>query len=87
VRVRNVQARAAFGFADPADTGMVYGSLSPLLAMAEARGLAGHCEPVFEDATLRGVLRGTIEVRPLSVVSTVLAFIVSPPVLRAAVAA
>jgi hypothetical protein len=87
VTIRNVQVQASFGFDDPADTGMVYGSLSPLLMIAQAQGLPVRCEPTFEDASLRGVLRGTVEVRPLSVANTVLAFIVSPPVLRAAVAA
>jgi hypothetical protein len=87
VKIRHVHVQASFGFDDPADTGMDYGSLSPLLTMAQAQGLPVRCEPTFEDASLRGVLRGTIEVRPLSVVNTVLAFIVSPPVLRAALAA
>ena len=87
IRVRELQARAAFGFDDPADTGMVYGCLSPFLVMADARGLRVECRPMFLEFGLRGVLRATVAVRPLAVIGTLVGFVLSRPALRAMVSA
>jgi len=87
IRVRELQARAAFGFDDPADTGMVYGCLSPFLVMAGARGLRVECRPMFLESGLRGVLRATVDVRPLAVIGTLVGFVLSRPALRAMVSA
>ena len=78
---------AAFGFEDPADTGLVYGWLTPLLVAANVRGFDVRCRPVFEGAGFTGSLHATIRVRPLSVVAAVLLFLCSRPVRRAAVMA
>ena len=51
----------------PADTGVVYGLLSPLLMIATSRGLNFECRPMFEDSGLRGAVSATVHVRPLSV--------------------
>jgi hypothetical protein len=76
-----------FGFENPADTGIVFGCLSPLLVMADVRGLDVHCRPMFLEPGVRGVFQATIRVRPLAVIGTVVAFLLSPPAFRAAVAA
>lgn len=73
---------ATFGFENPADTGFVYGCLSPVLVLAGARGLDIRCAPTFLDFGVRGSLGATIHVRPLSIVGTMTAFLVSPPVVR-----
>ena len=86
-KLEEFQVRTAFGFDSPADTGMVYGLLSPMLMMATARGLNLECRPMFGEAGLRGAIRATVQVRPLSVVGAVAAFVSSPSVIRAAVAA
>jgi hypothetical protein len=87
IRVRELWVRAAFGFDDPADTGIVYGCLSPLLSMAEARGVDVECRPMFVESGLRGAVRATVQVRPLTVMSSLGAFLLSPPVLRGMVSA
>jgi hypothetical protein len=74
---------AAFGFEDPADTGFVYGCLSPVFVLAATRGLDIRCMPMFLEPGVRGVVGATIRTRPLSVLSTIIAFFVSPPVIRA----
>jgi hypothetical protein len=81
------RVRTAFGFDNPADTGIVYGFLSPLLMIATARGLNVECRPMFEDSGIRGAVSATVHVRPLSVVGALGAFVFSPSVLRAAWAA
>ena len=76
-----------FGFENPADTGFVYGCLSPVLVMAEVRGLDVQCRPMFLEPGVRGVFQATIRVRPLRVVMGTIVALLSPPVFRAAVAA
>jgi hypothetical protein len=86
-KLEEFRVRTAFGFDNPADTGVVYGLLSPLLMLATARGLNLECRPMFEDSGLRGALSATVHVRPLSVAGSLGAFLCSPSVIRAAGAA
>jgi hypothetical protein len=83
VRFEDVLLRVSFGFDDPADTGIVYGFLSPWLIMATMRGWNVGCWPTFLEAGVTGKLQGTVRVRPLAVLGTIIAFLLSPPVLRA----
>jgi len=87
VKLERLQLDAMFGFENPAETGFVYGCLSPVLVMADLQGLNVRCRPMFLESGLRGALRATIRVRPLVVVGPMVAFLVSPPVVRAARAA
>ena len=84
VRLDEFHVRTAFGCDDPADTGVVYGVLSPLLVMARLRGMNVDCRPMFLESGLQGTLSGTIHVRPLLVVGALVMFLVSPPVIKAA---
>ena len=84
VQVERLQLDTLFGFENPADTGFVYGCLSPVLVIADVRGLNIRCRPMFLESGLRGAFRATIRVRPLLVVGPVVAFLVSPPVFHAA---
>ena len=84
VRLERLQLDTMFGFENPADTGFVYGCLSPVLVMADLRGLGIRCRPMFLESGVRGAFRATIRVRPLLVVGPIVAFLVSPPVFRAA---
>ena len=72
-----------FGLDDPADTGIVYGFLTPLLAMARTRGLDVDCRPMFLDRGWNATVKATLRVRPVSVLAACVAFLVSPPVIRA----
>jgi hypothetical protein len=87
VTIDEFHLRTAFGFDNPADTGILYGCLSPLLVMAGQRGLDIQCEPVFVAPGLQGALRASVRVRPLRVLGVLVAFVLSPPVLRALAAA
>ncbi len=87
VRLERFQLDTMFGLENPADTGVVYGCLSPVLVMAEVRGLNIRCRPMFLESGVRGAFRATIRIRPLLVVGPIVAFLVSPPVFRAARAA
>ena len=86
-KLEEFRVRTAFGFDNPADTGVVYGLLSPLLMIATSRGLNFECRPMFEDSGLRGAVSATVHVRPLSVAGALAAFVFSPSVIRAAGAA
>ena len=83
-KLEEFRLSTAFGFDNPADTGIVYGLLSPLLMFATARGLNLECRPMFEESGLRGAASGTVQVRPLSVVGALATFVLSPSVIRAA---
>lgn len=87
VSIDRFRLYAAFGFDDPADTGIVYGWLAPLLVTAGVHGLDIRCQPMFQEAGVTGNLTATMRIRPLSLVTTVLLFIVSRPARRAAVRA
>ena len=84
VTLERLQLDTMFGFENPADTGFVYGCLSPVLVLAAVRGLNFRCRPMFLESGVRGAFRATIRVRPLFVVGPIVAFLVSPPVFRAA---
>ena len=83
VEVERLRVHAAFGFEDPADTGFVYGCVWPVLAFAGARGLDIQCMPMFLERGVKGVIGATIRTRPLSVLGTIMGFVLSPPVVRA----
>ncbi len=83
VTLEEFRLQTAFGFDNPADTGIVYGVLSPLIVLAEQRGWDIECRPMFLESGLRGVLRATIHIRPLAVAGTLFAFLLSRPVRRA----
>jgi hypothetical protein len=84
VKLQEFHLHTAFGFDDPADTGVVFGLLSPALVMARLRGLDVDCRPMFLQSGLRGVFSVTVRVRPLLVAGALVPFLVSPPVFRAA---
>jgi hypothetical protein len=87
VTLERLQLDTMFGFENPADTGFVYGCLSPVLVMADLRGLNIRCRPMFLESGVRGALRATIRVRPLLLVGPMVAFLASPSVFRAVRAA
>ena len=83
VTFEEVRLRTTFGLEDPADTGIVYGFLTPLLVVAKTRGLNVDCRPMFLDSGWNGTVSATIHVRPVSVLAALVVFLVSPPVIRA----
>jgi hypothetical protein len=87
IRFQAFDLHTVFGLDNPADTGMAYGFLVPVLVMAQTRGLNIECRPMFLETGLRGTCHVALRVRPLSVVGGVVAFLASPPVMRAVRAA
>jgi hypothetical protein len=83
VTVEAFHLQAEFGLDDPADTGRVYGALAPILVAAAAGGMDVRCDPNFTSAVLQGAAGGSLRVRPLSVMGTVAAFVLSRPFVRA----
>jgi hypothetical protein len=82
VTIRDAYAYGAVGLDDPADTGELYGVLSPLLVAASVAGVDVRCRPDFEQPGLRGACGGRLRVRPASVLWSSLRFLCSAPVLR-----
>lgn len=72
-----------FGLDDPADTGRLYGTFTPLLVAAAASGFDVRFRPDFQQALLRGSCGGQIRARPISLLGVVVGFLLSPPLLRA----
>lgn len=84
VHCEELSLHGVFGFEDPADTGLLYGALVPMLAVTGGRGLDVSCRPDFTESRVEGACTVTLTVRPLDVVGACVAFGCSPPVLRAA---
>jgi hypothetical protein len=77
-RIRELSLRGRIGTGDPADTGMLLGLLNPLLLNARHATL----EADFEEAVFKGACSGEIRFVPIRAVGSVLAFLVSPVLLR-----
>lgn len=65
IRVRSLSLDAEFGLSDPADTGYVFGMLTPLIYGRPPRA-AVSVRPVFEGSFLRAVLDARISVTPIA---------------------
>lgn len=84
VTIKDAYAYGALGLEDPADTGELYGVLSPLLVTASVAGVDVRCRPDFEQPGLRGSCGGRLRVRPVAVLWSCFRFLCSAPVLRSA---
>ena len=84
IRCEKLTVWVEYGFDDPADTAQVYGALVPALLATRAAGWTIQCEPRFRECCLRGAGSVHLRVTPLAVLATLVGFLFSPPVLRAA---
>jgi hypothetical protein len=87
VRWEDVHLRAEFGLDDPADTGVMYGAMVPLVLAANRFGLDVGCRPNFAGACLAGSAGATFGTRPISVLRVLAGFLCSPAFGRAVRAA
>jgi hypothetical protein len=83
VRCDHFSVRAEFGFDDPADTGLMYAMLTPLLVAASVRGVDVTCQPSFLRPCFEGTGSAALRARPLTVLWRLVSFLCSPPTLRA----
>ena len=83
VRVRHLDARLRIGLDDPADTGMLYSVLWPVLVPLTYNSSANvRMELSFEEPALDLTASGRIKVFPIQMVWSVLLFALSPAGLR-----
>jgi len=84
VRVRHLDARLRIGLDDPADTGMLYSALWPvLIPLTYNTSAKVRMEISFEEPVLDLTASGRIRVFPIQMVWSVLLFALSPAGLRA----
>ena len=84
VRVRHLDARLGIGLDDPADIGMLYSALWPVLVPLTGNSSAKvRMELSFEGPALDLTARGRIRVVPIQMMWYVLLFALSPAGLRA----
>jgi hypothetical protein len=84
IHVRELDGVLRVGLDDPADTGMLYSSLWPLLIPLNLPGLDRMQLALgFEGRVLRFVGRGDVRIVPIEMLPPLLAFIFSPAGFRA----
>ena len=80
---RQINADLQFGLDDPADTGIVYGVMWPILALPVMPGSTTlRMEPVFDSPAFEFDFQGKVRVFPVEMVANVLRFVFSPAGLR-----
>lgn len=73
--ITEIRAEGEFGFDDPADTGVVYGMLTPLIhGCPHLAGVSVELRPVFGSRRLAGRLDATVEVTPAALIPPALRF-------------
>jgi hypothetical protein len=74
VTVRRLDADLTLGLTDPADTGRLFGALSPVMLLLRPRVPDIAIAPDFERAGLAGTAAGDVRVVPLRVLAPAAAF-------------
>ena len=88
LRVRQLYLHLTFGFDDPADTGQLYGALAPALLLTDhLTRLDLQVQPDFSQPTLLAESRGQLRLVPLSIISVMVSFLLTPTCWRGFVAA
>ncbi|MEW5756681.1 MAG: DUF2953 domain-containing protein [Pseudomonadota bacterium] len=84
IRVREMKLHLDLGLDDPADTGRLYGILSPMLILLQqVPRVDMRLQPDFTQAVFMVTGRGHIRVIPLAVLRVMLGFLLSPTCWRA----
>lgn len=81
-RLRELRARVHIGGADPAETGMLAGTIAPLTALA-AVGATIEIAPDFERERLDAEGRAAARVWPALALAAMIAFLLTPATIRA----
>jgi hypothetical protein len=83
VNVRRLSLRVRLGLGDPADTGRLWALMGPLDALARMGNAEVRLEPDFVDPVLEFQLDGRVRLVPLRFIALAVAFVLSPPTIRA----
>jgi hypothetical protein len=74
-KITQLRAEGEFGFDDPADTGAVFGMLTPLIyGGPQVAGVSVDLRPVFGGRRLAGSLSAAVEVTPAALIPPALRF-------------
>ncbi len=84
LRPRDLRLQARIGLEDPADTGMLWAAMGPLGGWLPCSDI--RLEPDFEQERFQLQASGRIRLIPLQVIWLALAFVLSPPIVRAVLA-
>lgn len=68
IRIVRLWANGAFGLGDPADTGLVYGLLTPLIYGARGNAVRLNVRPDFDRLCAEGDLDAIVQVTPVRLV-------------------
>lgn len=80
----HLRLRMRLGLGDPADTGLLWGIVGPLSAMAQGLRTADvRLEPEFVDPVLELHAQGRLMIIPLQILALAVSFALSPPSIRA----
>ena len=83
-KVGQMDVDIRLGLDDPADTGMMYSVLWPVLVPVSSCGPVNfRFEPAFDDPTFEASLHGRVRLYPIQMVGPVFSFVFSPTGLRA----
>jgi len=82
--IKNLQAKLSFGLGDPADTGQLYGLMSPVFAFLYAVPRVNvSFTPIFDRATLDAEINAALRIVPIRFFRAIFRFIVSKEFFRA----
>lgn len=86
--IKRLQARLGFGLGDPAETGQLYGMVSPMFTFMYAMpGVNFVVIPIFDRTIFQAEISATLRIVPLRFIRAILCFIFSIESLRAIKAA
>ncbi len=74
IELEEFRLTGRFGTGDPADTGAVFGMVSPLLYGIQTKRVSITLKPDFNDACLDGRLRAALRITPIALLPPILRF-------------
>ncbi len=74
IELEEFRLSGRFGTGDPADTGAVFGMVSPLLYGLPTRRVSIALKPDFDEACLDGRLRAALRITPITLLPPILRF-------------
>jgi hypothetical protein len=84
IKIRNLCVHLTLGLADPADTGLIFAAITPLVTFAGVQKptIDINIQPDFEQENLQGYAEGGVRIYPIQFIKPLLLFIFSLTTLR-----